>query len=482
MDWAGEPDLWQARWLFQRGLGAIYLLAFAAVVHQYRPLLGEQGLTPVRSFVARVDARRAPSLLFWRHSDRFALAMGWTGVALSVSVLTGLSDGGPIWVSMATWTALWVLYLSIVNVGQVWYAFGWESLLCEAGFLAIWLGPAGVAPPLAILLLVRWLLFRVEFGAGLIKLRGDPCWRDLTCLQYHHETQPIPNRFSWWFHHLPRWAHRAEVGANHVTQLAVPFLLFAPQPVASVAAGVIIATQSWLVLSGNFAWLNALTLVLAVTALDGAFLDGVLPATPPTDLAPTPGWLAIAGLAVTAMVLVRSVPVVRNLLSPGQAMNRSFDPLRLVNTYGAFGSVTRVRHELVIEGTDDPEPGPSTDWRAYEFHGKPTDPSRRPRQIAPYHLRLDWLLWFAAMEPYPARHRWMLDLIEALLRGDDGIRRLLATDPFTDDPPAQVRVRRFRYRYTTREERRLTGAWWIRTFDGDYLPATASTLTTRDRW
>src|SRR5690606_7241492 len=136
----------------------------------------------------------------------------------------------------------------------LWYAFGWESLLLEAGFLAIFLGNDSVGPPLLVLLAARWLLFRVEFGAGLIKLRGDPCWRNLTCLYYHHETQPMPGPLSWLFHQLPRPLHRVEAAANHVAQLVVPFGLFAPQPVASVAAGIVIVTQLWLVLSGNFSW------------------------------------------------------------------------------------------------------------------------------------------------------------------------------------------------------------------------------------
>jgi hypothetical protein len=151
---------------------------------------------------------------------------------------------------MAVWLVLWALYLSIVNVGQTFYGFGWETLLLEAGFLAVFLGPAAQAPPTLVLWLYRWLLFRVEFGAGLIKLRGDRCWRDLTCLDYHHETQPLPGPLSWFFHHLPARLHRVEVLANHATQLVVPFGLFAPQPVAGIAALAIVVTQAWLLISG----------------------------------------------------------------------------------------------------------------------------------------------------------------------------------------------------------------------------------------
>src|SRR5919197_826779 len=195
-------------------------------------------------------------------SARFLTVVAWSGVALSAAALAGLVEAGPLWLWLLVWLLLWALYLSIVNVGQVFYAFGWESLLLEAGFLAIFLGPARTAPPLPVVWLLRWLLFRVELGAGLIKLRADPCWRELTRLRYHYETQPMPNPLSWFFHHLPEPLHRVEVLGNFFAQLVVPFFLFAPQPVASVAGAVIVLTQAWLVLSGNFSWLNFLTMTL----------------------------------------------------------------------------------------------------------------------------------------------------------------------------------------------------------------------------
>jgi len=200
---------------------------------------------------------------------------------LALAALVGLPDAWPIPLTMLLWAALWALYLSIVNVGQTFYSFGWETLLLETGFLAIFLGPAWTAPPLLLIWLLRWLLFRVEFGAGLIKIRGDRCWRDLTCLYYHHETQPMPGPLSWYFHHLPKPLHRAEVLGNHFAQLVVPFLLFFPQPIATVAGLVILTTQSWLLVSGNFSWLNVITMALAVASLDDAALGRILPIARP---------------------------------------------------------------------------------------------------------------------------------------------------------------------------------------------------------
>jgi hypothetical protein len=371
----------------------------------------------VPRFVAAVPFRRSPSLFHWRYSDRLAGAVGWTGIVIATLLLVEVPQRVAAPLAMAGWAALWVLYLSIVNVGQRFYSFGWESLLLEVGFLAVFLGGSHAEAPVVVLWLLRWLLFRLELGAGLIKLRGDPCWRDLTCLEHHHETQPMPGPLSAWFHHLPRPLHKVEVVANHFAQLVVPWFLFAPEPLSTAAAVVIVITQGYLMISGNFAWLNFLTIALAISAIDGSLLARVLPVDAPADLGPTPTWLTGLTIALAALVVVRSIPIVANLLSPQQRMNASFDRLHLVNTYGAFGSVTKVRREVVIEGTVDPELTADTDWREYEVRGKPGDVTRRPGQVAPYHLRLGWLLWFVALSPAYGEG-WLAPLLRKLLDAD----------------------------------------------------------------
>lgn len=467
MEWTTATGDWAGRWVFLRALAAVYLVAFLVAVNQVRPLLGERGLLPVARFVEAVPFRRSPSLFHLRSSDRALAGASWVGVVVSVALLVGVADGAPAPVGMALWLVPWLLYLSLVNVGQRWYAFGWETLLCEAGFLAVFLGPADLAPPIVVLVLLRWLLFRVELGAGLIKLRGDPCWRDLTCLQYHHETQPLPGPLSWWFHHLPRRLHKVEVAANHGAQLVLPFLLFAPQPVAAVAALLMAVTQGWLVLSGNFSWLNVLTVALCLSVM-GPLLDPLLPLDPPDPLPPAPLWHQVVVWTLLAVVGLLSVRPARNLVARRQRMNTSYDPLRLVNSYGAFGSITRVRHEVVVEGTTDDDLAPAA-WREYAFKGKPGDPARRPRQVAPYHLRLDWLMWFAALSP-GRREPWFRPFVEALLRGDRDVLGLLAEDPFRGRRPTWVRARVYEYRFTTPAERGETGDWWVRTLVDDYLP------------
>ncbi|GAB2330831.1 lipase maturation factor family protein [Streptomyces variabilis] len=471
MEWFGATEYWTSRLVFQKGLAALYLVAFLAAALQFRALVGERGMLPVPRFVARVPARRSPSLFHLHYSDRFFAGCAWTGCAVAAALLAGADSLVPLWAAMLLWLVPWTLYLSIVNVGQTWYAFGWESLLLEVGFLGVFLGNDEVAPPVVVLFLLRWVLFRVEFGAGLIKMRGDECWRRLTCLDHHHETQPMPGPLSWFFHRLPKPLHRVETAANHVTQLVVPFLLFAPQPVASAAAALMIVTQLWLVLSGNFAWLNWITVVLALPAV-------AWPSDPP-PVGGAPLWNVVVVLAVSALLLALSHAPVRNMLSRRQVMNRSFDPLHLVNTYGAFGTVNRVRHEVVLEGTADETPREDSEWREYEFKGKPGDPRRWPRQFAPYHLRLDWLMWFAALSPAYASP-WFGGLVERLLENDPDTLRLLRRSPFpADAPPRHVRARLFRYRFTTWRELRETGACWERTCVGEFFPPTRLARSTR---
>ncbi|MFI5617272.1 lipase maturation factor family protein [Streptomyces sp. NPDC051567] len=467
MDWFTAPGYWLGRLVFQRALAGVYLVAFVCAALQFRALIGERGMLPVPAYLRYTSFRSAPGVFHLYYSDRFFAVCSWSGAALAAAVAAGAADAVPLGAAMAVWALLWLLYLSIVNVGQTWYAFGWESLLLEVGFLAVFLGNARAGPPLLVLWLLRWVLFRVEFGAGLIKMRGDACWRKLTCLYHHHETQPMPGPLSWFFHHLPKPLHRAECAANHVVQLVVPFALFAPQPVAGIAAGLMVCTQLWLVLSGNFAWLNWLTIALALSAVDVTGLTG----PPPAAAFHAPLWFTVSGCAVTALVLFLSRGPVRNLLSRRQVMNRSYDGLHLVNSYGAFGTVGRVREEVVVEGTAEEVPRADGVWRAYGFRGKPGEPRRMPRQFAPYHLRLDWLMWFAALSPGYARD-WFGPFVERLLAGDRDTLRLVRHNPFPDAPPVYVRALLYRYRFTTWRELRATGAWWHRTLVREYLPPT----------
>jgi hypothetical protein len=471
----------------QRGLALVYLIAFVVAARQFVPLLGEHGLEPVPLFVSQVPFRAAPSLFYLAPQDRVFVAAAWLGVAISLFALTGLSEKRGWLLSVATWGSLWLLDLSFVNVGQTFYGFGWETMLLEAGFLAIFLGAERTPPSAIVVLLYRWMLFRTMFGAGLIKLRGDPCWRDLTCLYWHYETQPMPNPLSWYFHWLPKGVHRFGVGFNHFAELVVPFAYFAPQPFAAAAGLITIFFHLWLMVSGNYSFLGLLTIVLAIPTLDDRILRPLFrrPRLRGELVASRPHRAAVVVLAVVVGFL--SIAPSVNLVSPDQAMNTSYDPLHLVNSYGAFGSVTRPRYEVVIFGTAGDEAGGDTAWKEYAFVGKPGDPARRPPQIAPYHLRLDWLMWFCGFTEWYGQP-WFANLMAKLLQNDAKTLSLLAGNPFPDKPPRFVRAVLYEYRFTTPEERRKTGAWWVRELRGDYFPAVSldhpgfRTLLERQGW
>lgn len=404
-------------------------------------------------------------------------------MALSVTVVVGIVQLGPAWTTIPVFLLMWWLYLSIVNIGQYYYGFGWESLLLEVGFVVGFLGTPEVAPPLLILLFLRWTVFRVEFGAGMIKMRGDNSWRDLTAMDYHHQTQPMPNPLSRWAHQKPQWWHRAETLGSHVIQLVMPWLLFFPQPVASIAATIIIISQLVLVFTGNYAWLNWLTILIAFSAISDSFLHALVGGGWPAwgwqrvaevfdgqGETQSPGWWLILIAVVFLFLCVLSWQPLRNLFSSNQLMNASFNRWHLVNAYGAFGSMTQVRRELIVEGTLSSDPSSESGWHAYEFKGKPGDVYRRPPQVAPYHLRLDWMMWFLALGS--PNQPWFQRLLQKLLDGDSAIRKLLRSDPFDGQAPVLIRVRVFEYRYATAAERRETGQFWWRKELGNLVPPT----------
>ena len=463
-------------------LGLVYTAAFAVIVEQWQALLGSHGLLPAAAYLdaARrvygdgADAFLQLPTLFWLgSSDAIFRACGWLGLGLSLALLLGLAN-------VPMLALLWLLYLSFVHVGQIFYGYGWDILLLEAGFLAIFLAPLArpwpfpqsSPPSRVVIVLLRWLTLRLMLGAGLIKLRGDPCWRDLSCMVFHYETQPNPNPLSWYFHHLPIVFHQLEVLVNHAVELVAPLFVFGPRRLRRLAGGAIIGFQVLLILSGNLSFLNWLTIAVAIACLD----DGVLRSLAPRrllDRLEAQGSNAKAGRARTivayalaSLVAVLSVNPTSNLLSSRQLMNAGFDPFDLVNTYGAFGSISRQRFEIVLEATADDPAAPTARWIELPFECKPGETSRRPCWISPYHERLDWQMWFLAM-PGAGTDAWFVHLVAKLLEGDPVTRRLLAPGPFETAPPRAIRARYYEYRFTHWGEPR---DWWERTPVGEYLP------------
>lgn len=474
------PGHWLSRFVLLRLLGLVYLMAFATLVNQGPALIGEKGLLPAVGFlddVARQLGSRAagfaelPSLFWLSASDGALRAAGFIGVVLSLVVLAGYANALILMVLCA-------LQISVINVGQTFYGFGWELQLVETGFLCIFLCPLFDGrpfprrpPSVVVVWLLRWLAVRIMWGAGLIKLRGDSCWRDLTCLDFHFETQPIPNPLSPLFHALPGGAHKVGVVFNHLVELAAPFFVFGTRRMRIAAGAAMVALQVILIGSGNLSFLNWLTLVPILACFDDGLWRRLLPArlvarSDSARDAATPSRAHGLTAAVLGVVIVAlSVPPVLNMLSGAQIMNTSFTRLPIVNTYGAFGSVGRERAQLVFEGTRDETIAPQTQWLPYEFKCQPGEPARRPCWMSPYHYRLDWLLWFAAMGS-PRDYPWAVHLVAKLLEADPATLGLFGADPFHGAPPRHIRVDLYRYSFAPRGSK----VWWERTRLGPWLP------------
>nr|WP_236778871.1 lipase maturation factor family protein [Agromyces seonyuensis] len=469
----------------QRGVAALFVIAFATNLVQFPALNGERGLLPATELLewARGSKRRGRMLgptLFRvvRYTDRRLRALCAGGILLGALLVVGVPQLGPPWAPMLAFLALWIGYLSLLPLGRTFLGFGWEMLLCEAGFVVAFLGSDDQPPPTATIVLCWWLVFRLEFGAGMIKVRGGREWRDFTALTFHHETQPMPGPLSRQAHLLPRWFHRAEVAGNHLAQLVAPWLLFvpivsiwtpAPWPLVVGAAGaaVVIGTQGWLILTGNYAWLNWATVVLACSAIG---VPGSAPRAA-TDLPATIDglplyWFVVTG-AVALLYAALAVRPIANLASPDQLMNASFNRFQLGNAYGAFGTVTRERIEIVVEGTLDDDPVDEASWREYAFRGKPGDLARLPPLVAPWHLRLDWLMWFLPLGRSP--EQWFEPFLLRLLEADPATLRLLAADPFEGERPRWVRAVAYRYRFADRATFRRERVRWVRDRRRPYL-------------
>lgn len=480
-EWRGEGQrYWLTRFVLLRWLGLVYLAAFLVVANQIVPLVGARGLTPLVHYAEAAERHygsvwalfgRSPSVFWFAPSDTLLIGSAWIGVVLSAVVLAGYANALIL-------LALWLLYASFVHVGQVWYGYGWEIQLLETGLLACFLCPLWDArpfprrpPPVPVIWLFRWLAVRIMWGAGLIKLRGDACWKDLSCLYYHYQTQPIPNPLSRTLHFAPRWFHQGGVLFNHLVELVAPCFAFGPRPARHAAGALFVVFQLFLIVSGNLSFLNWLTIVPALACVDDSFWSRVLPrrlveraARAARDAEESTAGRR-ATLGVVLVVAVLSIFPVTNLLSSDQAMNRGYNPLDFVNTYGAFGTVGNERREIVFEGTEDAVITPRTAWRAYEFKCKPGDPALAPCIISPYHHRLDWQIWFAAMGT-PGGAPWTLHLVWKLLHADADMLALFAGSPFGSRPPKYVRALLYRYEFAPRGAK----AWWVREPLGAWLP------------
>ena len=449
----------RVQWLFWRLLGAVYALAFGSLAVQIGGLIGANGILPAGRYLSAagpaLGAGRFWQLptVFWIGSGDLALGLAcWGGVALALLVVAGV-------VQRIALIGCYVLYLSLVTVGQDFLSFQWDTLLLETGFLAIFLG----ASPL-IVWLFRWLLFRLMFLSGSVKLlSGDPTWRTLAALRFHYHTQPLPTPVAWYMERLPEWFQPASVAMMFGIELVVPFLVFGPRRLRLLAAAAFVFLQVLILLTGNYAFFNLLAIVLCVPLLDDERLRRV-PASPSLARNPARGRV-VAALVAALLLLTGGSRFVAEFTGLDPYPARFAPQFYIANTYGLFANMTTVRHEIVVEGSND-----GSQWRPYEFKFKPGEVDRRPPWVAPHQPRLDWQMWFAALGGY-RENDWFVNFLYRLLKGSPAVEGLLGSNPFPGAPPRYVRALLYEYTFTDWPTRRATGAWWKRAPAGLYLPA-----------
>jgi hypothetical protein len=473
-----------SRWLFLRSLGLVYLIAFWSLGVQVDGLLGSRGILPVADFLGAVGRyypgpahwHLVPSLLWLGASDA---ALRGVCVLGAVAALLLVLDVAPRSMLML----LWLLYLSLVAVGQDFLSFQWDVLLLETGLLAVllapghfWLRPRGGSwvSPLPLLLL-WWLLFRLTFASGVVKLTwGDPTWRHLTALDFHYWTQPLPTWTAWYMSRLPEWLDRVSVVVMFVLELGAPLLIFGTRFTRRIACVGVLVLQGMIGATGNYTFFNMLTVALALLLLDDEAWSRVLPrglVARLTGSAPAGRTTAsLPALAIGVLLLLGSSAKFLETLTPRSApasLDRVFawvDPFRSLNGYGLFRVMTTTRREIVVEGSEN-----GRDWQAYTFKDKPGDVMRRPRFVEPHQPRLDWQMWFAALGRYEDT-KWFEPFLTRLLQGSPRVLGLLGGNPFPDRPPHYVRALLYDYRFTSAAERAATGAWWRRRLLGAYSP------------
>lgn len=493
-----QPSYQFMRELFLRALGIVYLCAFVSLMVQVAGLIGSTGIFPASETIKMVQEqaeqqnigweryRLFPTLCWWTTSDAFLQYQCAAGIAFSILLIVGIAP--PLCLFL-----LWLLYLSLTTISIDFLSFQWDNLLLETGFLAIFLGPMRVFPKLStgppsrvVIWLLRWLLFRLMFESGCVKLlSGDATWRNFTALDFHYETQPLPTWLGWHAHQLPDIIQQGSLLMMFAIELVLPFFIFGPRRCRATAALIFILLEAMIAFTGNYGFFNLLTIVLCLPLLDDFTVSRWLPrtwcermrATVPVGPAipSNPVWRRVRTMTLTSLaavvLLVTTIQLVlmfdRQISPPRWIMvlHSWSSPFRSLNQYGLFAVMTTSRNEIVVEGSND-----GKTWVPYEFKHKPGDPSRRPGFIAPHLPRLDWQMWFAALGDYQ-QNPWFMNFQARLLQGSPEVIALLKNNPFPEKPPKQIRAVLYRYQFTNGETRVRTGEWWKRERKNLYSPA-----------
>ena len=478
--WGGSletPTWFLTRRVFLFLLGLVYLLAFLSLWTQIEGLVGQKGILPVEIFLKDAQAYWGPDrfwkqpTLFWFHAgDGFLQTICLLGAGAALLVLFNRM------VALSL-LMLWGFYLSLFHVAQPFLGFQWDTLLLETGFLALFLVPwsrqratSQESPPSPLILfLFRFLLFRVVFSSGLVKiLSQDPTWNDFTALYYHYETQPLPTWIGWHAHQLPHGFQEFSVVCVFIIQLGAVFLIFGPKRIRYMGCAVLIFHECLIFLTGNYCFFNLLTIALCLLLLDDAALARWIPGKRKTSRTEETTRVSVwenrlsAGMGAGALgisIMLYAVPI---LVTSGNypflyvAIANTIRPLHIFNSYGLFAVMTTSRPEIIIQGSDDRE-----NWFPYEFKWKPGLVAKKPEFVAPHQPRLDWQMWFAALSNYE-KNPWLIRFMIRLLQGSPPVIALLENNPFPDRPPKYLQALVYDYRFSDSETRSRDGSWWTR--------------------
>jgi hypothetical protein len=492
------PVTWNrsAGW-YLRLLGLIYLVAFVSLWVQVQGLIGSQGILPVDRYLPAIRIQigdgwwwQAPTLCWTNASDGFLTFQCAAGVILAILATLGIAQ-------LPAFALLWLLYLSLTTASQTFLGYQWDGLLLEAGLLAIFLAPIQwlawkprwAQPPIVVMWLQRWLIFRLMFLSGLVKLlSGDPNWRNLTALTYHYWTQPLPTWTSYYASHWPLGFQKFSAVWMFVIELGMPLLMFGPRRLRTLAAVGVIALQLLILGTGNYGFFNLLAIALCVPLLDDSMLPRLWPRAKhgksPFPFPGTPGdkvrlWvtgvLAVIIVMATATEFAHTCGLGAWVPTPLEFVAESLSPLRSTNSYGLFAVMTTERPELIVEGSND-----RATWTEYRFKWKAGDLKKRPAFCIGHMPRLDWQFWFAGLDPQ-GNSPVIEGLVRGILRGSKSVMDLLDGDPFGGHPPRYVRVKLYQYRFTSAADKARTGDWWERTDTGQQTEAyTIGSVSTPD--
>ena len=476
------PTYLSARRWFLRAVGVIFLIAFVSLWVQIDGLIGTNGITPVSEFLPAVLAQIGdhalwilPTLCWLNSSDAFLHFLCGGGVILSLLLIFGIAPALSL-------LGLVVFYLSLTVAGQTFLSFQWDILLIETAFLSIFLAPWRLRwtktnePPVsrAAMFLLKLLLFKLMLMSGVVKLTsGDDSWWNLTALDYHYWSQPLPNVFAWWADQSPEWFKQFSVAFCLIVEIILPFFIWAPRRLRLFACALLIFLQVTIAATGNYNFFNLLTIALCFLLIDDAVAVSLRETrTRPAGRRLQDKLAAYVAIVVIIVTLPINLRLIYGAFEPQEewssalrAISARLEVFRIVNGYGLFRIMTKDRKEIVIEGSVD-----GIDWKPYEFKWKPGNVMRAPGWCEPHQPRLDWQMWFAALGSY-RQNPWFVQTIIALLHGKPPVIALFERNPFPESPPRFVRATFYRYRFTNAEEHRQTGAWWKREELGEYLPS-----------